>query len=319
MRVGPGQCAIRGSAIRPDPARSEPVWPRAFAKCLQRGARNRVPGVANHEGRTASRLRRSLTARNHGRINDIARPSVASLHLVTRTNGTNVDQATGFLVERNQVVYLVTNYHVLAARDPSSGANLHDSAARPDEVVIRQNVAGKLGEWRDEREPVRDASGPLWLVHPVHQTRVDVVALKLTNIAGCDVHGHALDGGPDVLLSVAMPVSIVGFPFGRSAGGSLAIWVQGTIASEPDVNFDDLPCFLIDSRTRPGQSGSPVIFWSAGGTVAMSDGGVTIFGGAVEQLLGVYSGRIHKDSDLGTVWRREVVAEIIDGAVRGTD
>ena len=30
------------------------------------------------------------------------------------------------------------------------------------------------------------------------------------------------------------------------------------------ADFNDLPMFLIDSRTRPGQSGSPVIFFSSG-------------------------------------------------------
>jgi len=147
---------------------------------------------------------------------------------------------------------------------------------------------------------------------------VDVVALPLTQLDGVDVYAHSLEPGPDVAVGVSRPVSIVGFPFGRTGGGAFGIWVQGTVASEPEVNFDDLPCFLIDSRTRPGQSGSPVIFFSTGGAISMADGNTAVLG-QVEKLLGVYSGRIHPESDLGVVWRREVVSEIIEGAVRGTD
>ncbi len=249
----------------------------------------------------------------------IARPSVASLFLVTLCNGVDVSTATGFVVERSGSAYLITNYHVLAARNPVTGANLHSSAAWPDEVVILHNLANELGSWCGEREPLRDTRGPRWLVHPTQQQRVDVVALPLTKTAGYELYSHALEGGPDLALGVAQQLSIVGFPFGRTGGGAFGIWVQGTVATEPAVDFDGLPCFLVDSRTRQGQSGSPVLIYNAGGMVPMSDGGVAMFGGPVERLIGVYSGRISAESDLGVVWRRDVISEIIDGSQRGTD
>lgn len=170
-----------------------------------------------------------------------------------------------------------------------------------------------------QREPLRDADGPLWFVHPVHGRRIDVVALRLTKTEGYALYTHSLQEGPNVAIAVAQQVSIVGFPFGRTGGGAFGIWVQGTIATEPAVDFDGLPCFLIDSRTRQGQSGSPVIFYSAGGPITTTEAAAAIFGGPVEQLLGVYSGRISKESDLGFVWRREVISAILDSAVRGSD
>ena len=248
----------------------------------------------------------------------IARPSVASLYLVPIANGQALSTATGFIVERDGTPFLITNYHVLAGRAPN-GANMHSSGAWPDNIVILHNISGKLGEWRGESEPVRDEGGPLWFQHPTYGRRVDVVALPLTETTGYELYPHTLVGGPDVAIGVAQQVSIVGFPFGRTGGGGFGIWVQGTIATEPAVDFDDLPCFLVDGRTRQGQSGSPVLFYSAGGAVAMADGGTAIFGGPVERLLGVYSGRISEESDLGVVWRTEVVAQILDGQVRGTD
>ena len=77
-----------------------------------------------------------------------------------------------------------------------------------------------------------------------------------------------------------------------------------------------LPLFLVDSRTRPGQSGSPVIIYASGGMVAMENGDSAVFGGPVERLLGVYSGRVNDQSDLGFVWKVQVVIDIIAARAR---
>jgi hypothetical protein len=88
--------------------------------------------------------------------------------------------------------------------------------------------------------------------------------------------------------------------------------VQGTVATEPSIDFQQLPCFLVDSRTRPGQSGSPVIAYHAGGAVPMQGGGVGVFAGPAQRLLGVYSGRVSEESDLGFVWKTSAVREILE-------
>lgn len=76
-------------------------------------------------------------------------------------------------------------------------------------------------------------------------------------------------------------------------------------------NFDNLPIQLIDCRTRQGQSGSPVIAYRAGGSVAMADGSSAIFTGPVERFIGIYSGRINAESDLGIVWKASAINELI--------
>jgi hypothetical protein len=85
------------------------------------------------------------------------------------------------------------------------------------------------------------------------------------------------------------------------------------------MDWNDLPVFLIDSRTRPGQSGSPVIQYSKGGAVPLADGSTGVFAGPVERLVGVYSGRINDQSDLGFAWKRTVVSDILDGKRKETD
>jgi hypothetical protein len=113
----------------------------------------------------------------------------------------------------------------------------------------------------------------------------------------------------DVLVQPAMTVSIIGYPLGLTAHGAWPIWKTGHIASEPDLDYNDMPCFLVDATTREGMSGSPVVlrFW---GGYPKRDGSKTI-GGSVTSFLGIYSGRIHKDSEIGLVWRPRVIGEIL--------
>lgn len=92
----------------------------------------------------------------------------------------------------------------------------------------------------------------------------------------------------------------------------------GNVASELQIDFNELPCFVIDARTRQGQSGSPVIYYSTSGLQQMA-GGRTVLsagGGPTQKLLGVYSGRLNEESDLGMVWRLDAVQAVIEGGVR---
>jgi hypothetical protein len=92
----------------------------------------------------------------------------------------------------------------------------------------------------------------------------------------------------------------------------LGIWATGFVASEPDVNvYGGMPTMLIDCRTRQGQSGSPVLAYREGGAVAMMNGSTAMFAGSAQRFLGIYSGRINEESDLGIVWKASAIAELI--------
>lgn len=249
----------------------------------------------------------------------IARPSVASLFIAMEAGGNPLSTGTAFVVQRAGTNYLVTNWHNVAGRRPDTGQPLDPSGAIPDALVVAHNVAGHLGQWDLKREPLHDADGrPLWLEHTAMPNgEADVVALPLTDIAGIDIHAHDPWNEGGLAVAVSDRVNIIGFPFGLSGGGSLGIWVQGAVATEPAIDFNDQPIMLIDSRTRPGQSGSPVIAFHTGqGAVPMAGGGIGIGGGPVERFLGVYSGRINEQSDLGFVWKPVVVREIIEHGQR---
>ena len=249
----------------------------------------------------------------------IARPSVASLYLQPEFHQASLGSATGFVVERAGGRYLVTNFHVVSGRHPDTGENLHPSGAWPNTIRIVHNAAGQLGQWVERLEPLYDpGASPLWLEHPSHGSKVDTVALPLTDTAGVDVHGYNPWAPAKAALPMAGSLSIIGFPFGVTYGGALAVWVQGFVASEPDFDFGDLPRFLIDSRTRPGQSGSPVIHFNQSGTYTGVGGGLAIGGGVVEDFVGVYLGRINEQSDLGFVWKASALRDVLDYGVRGT-
>jgi hypothetical protein len=126
----------------------------------------------------------------------------------------------------------------------------------------------------------------------------------------------------DFEVMVGDDVFVLGFPLGLHGGGPFPIWKRASIASEPEIDLDGLPKLLIDTATRKGMSGSPVIAVRRGltnprGTSGFSD--ATIIGMA-ETFLGIYSGRVDDDplgAQIGIVWKASVVEEIISAGVTG--
>ncbi|WP_267275752.1 trypsin-like peptidase domain-containing protein [Arthrobacter sp. CDRTa11] len=212
--------------------------------------------------------------------------------------------------------FLITNWHNLAGRDPETNEIKSSRGVTPDEVRILHNDARKVGSWIFKSEPLLDAAeNPLWVEHDWGK-EVDVVALSLTDTDGVTFYPYALENNMEdqVMLGPSSSVNIIGFPFAESSHAGIGIWARGTIASEMDLDYRDWPRFLIDSRTRPGQSGSPVMFYSPGGAVLLKSGTTAYFSEPIIQLLGVYSGRINKESDLGIVWKIEIIREVLSGS-----
>ncbi|WP_134681317.1 hypothetical protein [Paracoccus ravus] len=114
-----------------------------------------------------------------------------------------------------------------------------------------------------------------------------------------------------MMIGPADAISVVGFPFGIKAGGVYPVWATGFIASEPIIDFNNLPIQLIDCRSRQGQSGSPVLAYRSGGAVAMEDGSIATYPGPVSKLIGIYSGRVNAESDIGIVWKTSSILELV--------
>lgn len=229
-----------------------------------------------------------------------------------RTASQILGTGTGFVVHAPAGPVLLTNRHNVTGRRQDNGHPLSPTGAVPDVIRIVHNAAGKLGVWVLRDEPLYVGESPTWREHPELGANADFVSIPLTALSDVELYPYDVNNpGPSIRCGPAQTVSVVGFPFGIRAGGSLAVWATGFVASEPDIDFQNLPVFLIDCRSRQGQSGSAVIAYGNGGTFAMEDGSTAIMAGEVIRLLGIYSGRINEQSDLGIVWKTSALKELV--------
>lgn len=238
--------------------------------------------------------------------------SCISLHLECFSKGIPIGVGTGFVVVYGGTNYLVTNWHIVTGRDPNTGEPVSTTgAADPDAIVIWLHDAKRLGSWRRIIEPLIDPANEnkLWKEHPLGR-QIDVICLALKPRA--DIKVYDLDTSlaqTDLTLAPSEPVSIVGFPFGIAAAGKFPIWKTGHIASDIDLDYNGKPVFLVDATTRPGMSGSPVFARRIGGY--RSSNAMWNLGADAVRFLGVYSGRIREQSDVGMVWKPNVIDDIL--------
>jgi hypothetical protein len=191
------------------------------------------------------------------------------------------------------------------------------TAAEPNRLRVWFNQKGELGKKVTKFIPIRDGDGsPQWFVHPSHGNRIDVVALPIEDFS--DVEMYPINALPndDLLVQVGMDVFVLGYPFGIGPAG-LPIWKRGSIASEPEITPLAQLHVFVDTASRPGMSGSPVIrrSWA---THALADGSISMGQGTATKFIGVYSGRLVShdplDAQLGLTWPASFVPEIVSGA-----
>ncbi|NEP76681.1 hypothetical protein, partial [Okeania sp. SIO2G5] len=165
-----------------------------------------------------------------------------------------------------------------------------------------------------------DSNGSfLWLHHPQHEEKIDIGALPIPNELGIDdiditTAIHEIDPHENWLTEVGEQLFVVGFPFGLSDTCNLPIWKAATLASEPEIDQEGLPLLYIDTATRKGMSGSPVIKYRRRSVSLITEESLCRFHA---EFIGVYSGRIvPKDmfeAQIGKVWRAKCIDEIIKG------
>lgn len=212
-------------------------------------------------------------------------------------------------------IFLLTARHNLTGKDQKSNQPLSDHGGVPNRVRIWHCPLGISGAWISRDETLfDDENTPRWVEHPHLGPEADIVGLPLTNLRGALYSLYKLQE-PTARISAAVsaPVSVVGFPFGLRVDGTQPVWATGSIASEFYTDYDGKPQFLIDCRARQGQSGSPVILYRHSGEFVEEarGGGTVLAGGAIWRLLGLYSGRINSESDLGIVWRLNALRELL--------
>lgn len=265
--------------------------------------------------------------------------SATSFLLDIKSNDKSIGHATGFLYRKNDNVYLITNWHVI------TGRNLFNKSTHPHnpptQVVFQPVVKtpdGKYGIFNKSTYPficnLYDANNkPVWLEHP--SLDVDIVAIQLDN----DIVKEYCTNGKtkeicsiscindyefiNFIINIADDCFVLGYPFGKPSNVDmdLPVWKRATIASEPEHSyFKNIPSMLIDTTTRTGMSGSPVVIGKDAYITMLRGNPLIKQANDVKsyKFIGVYSGRVDEynmgteDSYLGLVWKKELIDEIID-------
>ena len=254
--------------------------------------------------------------------------SQASYFVVPRFENTDLSSATAFFIRREKRLFLITNWHVVSGRNSETNECLSSTCAVPNRLKIRLHKQSDFIEFEDHEIPLLDEAGaPLWIEHPEHGRTVDVVALKVElpqHLLAMDVEKFIEPMNESTKESVTDDVFILGYPFGLSAGGIFPIWKRATIASEPAVDIANLPKMLVDTASRSGMSGSPVMLFQRRQMTLVKSSSenpdLKQFSRHRMKLIGVYSGRIGADdpeskAQLGIVWKGRVINQIINHAL----
>lgn len=242
----------------------------------------------------------------------ISQPSSQSLYNELMSNGHTIARATAFVAEADgSDRFLITNRHNVTGRHQETGEPLcKKTCAIPDAIRVHHNSSKGLGSFVAVEMPLYRNDIPNWIEHPTLGSSADFVALPIIEAPAIVLYPYRARHDAHLHIEPAQTVSVVGFPFGERTGPSFAVWATGFVASEPEINHGGRPVFLIDCRSRTGQSGSPVIHHSSSGCKIIHDNGAEVTN-AINRLLGVYSGRINEDSDLGVVWKAYAVEELL--------
>ena len=250
----------------------------------------------------------------------ISRPSVQSLKVVPLARGIELGHTTATIAKRaTGQPYLLTNRHVVTGRNNATGECLDEKyAAIPDTLRvwfwghgISHQIVLDLPLYTNGGPD--DGGGARWFEHPIYST-ADVIALPLNAPDEVELMPYVLGTGiGEDLIEPSDHVQVIGFPLSKEDSSPFGIWVAGFVASEPELNHQNSPYFLIDCRARKGQSGSPVIV-ASGGHGLMKRKDERHFNVATIHLLGLYSGRLGSDTDLGMVWKAWLLCELLEYA-----
>lgn len=242
-----------------------------------------------------------------------------------------IASGSGFIV-KYRGTYLVTARHNLTGRDQNTDICISPNGGIPNKVVIECRTRMQIPGTKDTfAAPVRKINldlykdeSPQWLEHPILGKTADIAVIPLNEIddaIGFDIEDEVVinygDKSEKFKPKFEMMDSLVvcGYPFGQSSGNSFPIWCDARLASEYYYNIEGKPIFFVDCRARMGQSGSAVFHWSSefrSDNPAMS---WAMRPNKAAYVMGVYSGRINKESDIGIVWKISCVRDIIDATI----
>jgi hypothetical protein len=271
-----------------------------------------------------------------------------------RRNGEMIKRshATGFFVKTEDQILLVTNWHVVTGLNPAEKSKMTGNCV-PE--ILKVTVISKENTLTELSFPLYDKElKPLWDEHP-ERNAVDLVVLPIPNEV--EKHFYVFDilsklDSSQIKQTVGTDAFILGYPFskehlsdafGDSSHYYLPVWKRGSIATEPNLKIADR-LILIDSMSRPGMSGSPVVISeyqdvmtaktdkgndiikriNAGDTSALlefDENDITNEKAKIFNILGIYSGVVGstklQELALGKCWHIDTLVDLIENHVSG--
>jgi S1-C subfamily serine protease len=210
---------------------------------------------------------------------------LSSVKVLTFNGGQPLTNASGFLFERDNRLFLVTSRHVI--RDEGS-------QHFPDLVRIALHTdPDNIAQLMDFEIPLYQDGQSLWRQGNDLAGDIDVAVITLErNALPVDLvcHPFTVDHLPgEREIEVGAELLIVGFPLGfHDALHQLPVARHATLSSCFDLRFQGQGYFLTDARTHRGMSGAPV--------VARMHGSLAEKCALPWMLLGIHSSRL----DVGT-------------------
>ena len=181
----------------------------------------------------------------------------------------------------------MTNYHVVTGNEPQSRTPaqgdrlqfyLHTSREDPTSYfTVTIPLYTKTGE-------------PIW-ISSGQFPEADVVLVPIVPELYSE-RGHLFVFSEshtmiDMKVRPSTQATLLGYPYGFfDTKNFLPVWKTGHLASEPAVDFQGEPVFLVDVSAFPGMSGAPVVAVSNG--VYENEAG-DMMTGVQRKLLGVFS------------------------------
>ncbi|MAR92738.1 MAG: hypothetical protein CML06_17930 [Pseudomonadales bacterium] len=261
--------------------------------------------------------------------------SCVPVQLSMYLDDTKLSSGTAFFFELDGEIFLITNWHNFSGRRPDNGQPISETTgATPNKYRIYIPVTNPIEanfseinyrEYTCNLYKDDDQLYPHWFEHPTFRHKVDLVAVPVNDFSLPNMLTITANSEKLALSKLdvrpGMDAFVLGYPIGLSGGAKFPIWKRASIASEPDIDLNNLPMFYIDTATKSGMSGSPVYaqesgFWAPEGKQIPDD---AVFGTG-HRFIGIYSGRVGDnalEAQLGIVWKESAIIETIQARVLG--
>jgi len=231
---------------------------------------------------------------------------LSTVRISTFAGASPLTNASGFLFERDERLFLVTSRHVVFDAPTKHYPDRIEIELHTDPANVASTTGFSMLLYRNGKSAWRqgkDSAGAI----DVAVIEIERTALPPDATFHCFTPKHLL--AADESIEVGTSLLIVGFPLGfRDELHRIPVVRHGIISSSFGLRFQGEGYFLTDARTHRGSSGAPVVLRVAEPDAALGE--------LPWRLLGIHSSRVdirtrEVDTDealgLNTAWYADIL------------